>query len=253
MRRGHAVWQPGIGFQGAMLQELDRLCPARREWANLIVLAMHDEHGNINGLEIIEEICLRQNPDAFILSLDAPHHALSPPISANTFRDLGVRTVKTVERHRDIDVELRPMVSRAIAKAVEHLDRQPVRVLLRLQQERRDGADQDRLRDPALAVLSNISRYLAATGRVADVNGILEIEPSRRARLRRRHKCPCRVPYLTESSGHVRGGRARSPGSRARERTSSACPNRQPTVANHDGRREAGPIPSPCSKSPCRL
>ena len=45
-----------------------------------------------------------------------------------------------------------------------------------LHEGRRNRADEDRLGDRALAVPRDIARHLAAAGRMADMDGILEIE-----------------------------------------------------------------------------
>ena len=64
----------------------------------------------------------------------------------------------------------------AFAEAVEDLDRQAAGVGVGLQHQRRDGADQHRLGDPAGAVTGDVAGDLAAAGGVADVDGVAQVE-----------------------------------------------------------------------------
>ena len=66
--------------------------------------------------------------------------------------------------------------SDAGADAVEHLDRQAAGIGGRLQHQRRHRADQHGLRHALRAVAADVARHLAAAGRVADVDGVLQIE-----------------------------------------------------------------------------
>ena len=84
--------------------------------------------------------------------------------------------IEPVERHRDVLVELRAMVRRAVANAVDDFLRHAVGILFRLHEQRRNRADEHRLFHAALAVPRDIARDFAAAGRVADVDRVLEIE-----------------------------------------------------------------------------
>ena len=91
----------------------------------------------------------------------------------------------------------------------------------RLQHRGRHGADQHGLRDALRAVAADVAGDLAAAGRVADVDRVLQVE-----RLDERREVvgvgdPCRCRSTAGWSGRGRGGRARCSDSRARrERTS---------------------------------
>jgi hypothetical protein len=76
------------------------------------------------------------------------------------------------------------LAASAGAKAVEHLDRQAFGIAGGLQHQRRHGADQHGLGDAALrlAMLGDIARDLAATGRVADMDGVLQVRCSTTAK-----------------------------------------------------------------------
>ncbi len=76
----------------------------------------------------------------------------------------------------DVDVELGPVGGESSAVAVEHLDRRAARIALRFHHDRRDGADQGSLGHAAVAVPCDIARDFAATGRVPDMDRVLEIE-----------------------------------------------------------------------------
>ena len=79
---------------------------------------------------------------------------------------------------RDIDEELGAVVRQRLAEAVEDLDRQSLRVGLGLEHQRRHGAHQHRLGDPTLRLTEpgDVARGLAAAGRMADMDGIAQIE-----------------------------------------------------------------------------
>ena len=87
------------------------------------------------------------------------------------------RTVVPVERAAgDIPVELRAIGRELLPEAVEHLDRQAARIGGCLHHDRRDRADEHQLGHAAFAMPRGIVRGLAASGRMADVHGIAQIE-----------------------------------------------------------------------------
>ena len=73
------------------------------------------------------------------------------------------------DRTRSIGGELLPEV-------VEHVDGQAARVGRRLHHDRRHGPDEHQLRDSPLAVAGDVPGDLAAAGRVADVDGVAQVE-----------------------------------------------------------------------------
>ena len=68
------------------------------------------------------------------------------------------------------------MVSGAVAKLVEDFHGKAIGILLRLDQEWRDGADEYCFFNSSLAVFRDVASYLAATGGMADVNRVLEVQ-----------------------------------------------------------------------------
>ena len=77
---GHAVREPGICFQGSVLQKFDGAGAGSWEGTDLIVLAMHHQNGHVDDLQIVVELGFREDLDAVLLSLDAAHHSLTPPV-----------------------------------------------------------------------------------------------------------------------------------------------------------------------------
>src|ERR1700722_16447042 len=97
-----------IGFKRAIPEQLCRQRPSGYVWNDLIVFAVHYEHGYGNLLEVFGEIRLGEGDDAVVVGLGASHYALAPPIQDHRLRALGARAVVTIERpRRDIVIELR--------------------------------------------------------------------------------------------------------------------------------------------------
>jgi len=60
-----------------------------------------------------------EKADAVIVGLYVAGHALQPPMFANAFGDFRARTVKAVEGHGEIFVELRAISGKAGAELIE--------------------------------------------------------------------------------------------------------------------------------------
>ncbi|MNJ51502.1 hypothetical protein D3C77_468100 [compost metagenome] len=104
-------------------------------------------------------------------------HALGPPVVDQPLGHLGVRTVEAVERAgSEVEVQLRTILQRGLADAVEDFQRQPARVIRRLQHHWRHGADQHGLLHPPGAVAADVARHLAATGGKAHQGDILQVQ-----------------------------------------------------------------------------
>ena len=76
-------------------------------------------------LEILGGIGLREDFDAVIVGFYASHHALQPPVLANSFGNLRARPIVSVERHGDVNVELRPVGCKRRPESVEDFDGAP--------------------------------------------------------------------------------------------------------------------------------
>ncbi len=81
-----------------------------------------------------------------------------------------------VERHGEILEELRAVGPHAGTDLVERLHRQAAGIGGRLQHQRRYRADEDGLGDTFGAVAPDVARDLTATGRVADMDRVLQVE-----------------------------------------------------------------------------
>jgi hypothetical protein len=108
--------------------------------------------------------------------LDASHHSLSPPIVADALGYFGARPIESVERYRDVFVELGSVVCCAVAKAIDDLSRDAIGIPFRLDEQRRNGADEDSLFNETFAVPCNVAGDFAAARLVANMDGVLEIE-----------------------------------------------------------------------------
>src|SRR5260370_33000796 len=108
---------------------------------------MENQCRNINLLEIVPEVGLREGLDAVVVSFDSTHHSLQPPMLPNAFRNLRAWTVVAIERKGNVLVELRPVSSDPGADAIERFHRQAARIRSRFQHEGRYSADQDSLCD----------------------------------------------------------------------------------------------------------
>jgi hypothetical protein len=101
---------------------------------------------------------------------------LQPDGFAHALQDLRARPVVAVERHGEVLEELRAVAQHALTDAVEDIDRQTAGIGRRLQHQRRDCTDQNRLRDALRAVAANVAGDFAAVGGVADMDRVFEIE-----------------------------------------------------------------------------
>ncbi|MOA05247.1 hypothetical protein D3C78_1248390 [compost metagenome] len=68
------------------------------------------------------------------------------------------------------------VVDQRLAKAIEHLNRQPSRVLLGLDHDRWHRTDQYRLGDAAGAMPGDVTRHFDTAGGVSDMHRVLQVE-----------------------------------------------------------------------------
>src|SRR6266478_7700445 len=94
----HPMRKAGIDFQRRIFHELRGKRRRIRDGNYLVVITMENQCRNINLLEIVTEIGLRERLDAVIVSLDSAHHSLQPPMLPNAFRSLRAWTVVSIER-----------------------------------------------------------------------------------------------------------------------------------------------------------
>src|ERR1039457_3480656 len=138
---GHAMRKAGIDLQVCILQYLRGHQTRGANRHNLIVVAMHHQHGDVDLLQVYGEVGLRERLNAVVMGLDASHHALQPPALTDALRNLCARAVVSVKGKRDVLVELRAVGRQCCPKAVEDRDGQTARILFGFQHERWHGAD----------------------------------------------------------------------------------------------------------------
>lgn len=133
-------------MKNALLQQLHAFERRRFDGDDLVIVAMGDEHRDIDPLQILGVIDLREFVDAIELAFDAAHKALQPKTLALTFAYLRAWPIVAIKRHGQILIELRPIITRAGADAIERFDGRAFRVGWRFQHERRHGTEQHGLR-----------------------------------------------------------------------------------------------------------
>ena len=138
---------------------------------------MHHQNGNVDLLQILGEVGLREGDDAVIVSLGAAHHALPPPVLDDAFGWFRARPVIPVERSgRQVAIELRAVGRRLRLQSVEHVFRQAAGIRCRLHHQRRDSGDDGGFCDPAFAVACDVVHHFTVAGGVADMHRVFQIE-----------------------------------------------------------------------------
>ena len=97
--------------------------------------------------------------------------------SIDRLRDFGIRPIEPVERTGgELVVVLRTMRRCLRADVVERRLRKTTGIVIRLHHEWRDGADQRGLGDASLAMAREEAHDFSATGRVADMHCVSQLE-----------------------------------------------------------------------------
>jgi hypothetical protein len=145
---------------------------------DLVVVAMDDEGRNVEPLQVLGKVGLREGLDAVEDGAETGQHPLEPERVAKALRDLGARPVGTVEWFAQILEELRAVGQDAGADTIEHVDRQAAGVGLRLEHNRRYRADQHCLGDTFRTVTADIAGNFAAARGMTDMDRVLQVERS---------------------------------------------------------------------------
>jgi hypothetical protein len=143
---------------------------------DLVVFAVHDQSRDIDLLEILGEISLREGLYALVRVLEAGLHAPEPELIQYALGDLGPRPIGTVELCRQVLVELRAVLRKAAPHVVEDLHWKPLRIGGGFQHKRRHCSDEHRFGDSLRPVAPDVAHDLAAAGGVAHEYGVLEIK-----------------------------------------------------------------------------
>src|SRR5262249_16375887 len=85
-------------------------------------------------------------------------------------------TVGAIKRRAEVLEELGPIVDNAGTNVVERVDRKTSGVCRGSEHDRWNSADQHGFGHALGAVTANVASYFAATGGVADVNGVFQVE-----------------------------------------------------------------------------
>src|SRR6266850_3147899 len=172
----HAVRETRIELRRGVFEQLCRQWTSICERHDLVILAMHHQRWYFDLLEILGEISFRECFDTVVLRLDPAHHALPPPVIPYTLRDLCSRPVVTIEGKCKVLVILGSVLTCAFTNLVENFDRKSAGILVGLDHDWWDRANQHCLRDSSFAVSSHIARHLSAARRMTDVNRITKVE-----------------------------------------------------------------------------
>ena len=95
---------------------------------------MHEQGRDIEFLQVVVEVGLREGLDGVVRVLEAALHAPEPELVQEALRDLGPRAIGAEERDGELLVELRAIVGERGPQAVEDLDRQTLGIGRRLHQ-----------------------------------------------------------------------------------------------------------------------
>src|SRR6266566_648543 len=108
-----------INLQRRILQYLRGHETSGANRHNLIVVAMHHQDGDVDLLQVFREVGLRECLNTVVMSLDASHHALQPPVLTDTLRNFRARTIVSVKRESEVLIELGPISHERLPEAVE--------------------------------------------------------------------------------------------------------------------------------------
>jgi len=77
-----------------VFDQLDREQGGVGDWDDLVIVTVHDQHQNVDGLELISEVGCRERLDAVEVRLDTAHPALAPAVSYRTSDTLAPSRLK---------------------------------------------------------------------------------------------------------------------------------------------------------------
>src|ERR1700722_1368918 len=144
---GQTVRRARIHFQGRVLNDLRRCESGGTNRHNLIIVAVDDEGGTVKPPQVPGEVRLGEGFDAIEGALDRCLHRHEPEPIERALRDFGTLPVGAEKGPADFLEELRAVGADAGANAVESRERCTLRIVRRLEHQRRHGRDETRLRD----------------------------------------------------------------------------------------------------------
>src|SRR3954452_24591627 len=173
---GEPVWSAGVDLERGSrddLRGLQRRCSDRDD---LVVVAVCGEGRDVEALEILGEVRLRERLDAVERALQSRLHRHQPERVAGPLRDGRAWPVGAVERRAQVLVELRTIGRQSGAELVEHLDRRTLRIGVGLEHQGWDRTQQHSLRNARGAVPADVARDLAAARGVTYMDRVMQVE-----------------------------------------------------------------------------
>src|SRR3954447_11111643 len=104
---GEPVRGSRVDLERPVLHQLDRLLGRGHDRDDLVVVAVRDQGGDVDGLEVLAGVGLREGLDAVVGALDPDGHRLQPELVALALRHRRAGPVGAVEGRREVLVELR--------------------------------------------------------------------------------------------------------------------------------------------------
>src|SRR5690606_35678966 len=89
------------------------------EWDDLIVVAVDEEYGLVDGFQIGGVVDLRKLPNTVIVRFDPALHALQPERLLKPFVNCSPCPVKPVKRHSQLPEKLRAVRGCALTNSVK--------------------------------------------------------------------------------------------------------------------------------------
>src|SRR5262245_40487897 len=110
MRRGEAMWRAWIINLLGTLDEPGRFLGRVLDRNDLVVLAVHDQGGHVESLQILGLVRFGKRLDAFIGVLKAGLHTPEPELVERAPGDLCLGPVGAIKGYREVLVELRAVL-----------------------------------------------------------------------------------------------------------------------------------------------
>ncbi|MCW3059206.1 MAG: putative bromoperoxidase [Capsulimonas sp.] len=133
----------GVDLQGGVLNKLSREKRRSADGDDLVGVAVRNQCRDIELLQVLGEVGFGELLDAIQHALDPGLHALEPERIDRSLVGCGALTVEAVEWDGKVLEELRAVVERVRANAVEDFDRQAAGVGVRLEHQWRHCAQKN--------------------------------------------------------------------------------------------------------------
>ena len=156
--------------------ELGGPLAADLERDDLVVVPVDHQGRDVDLGQVGSEVGGRERRDALVRGAVPTRHPLQPERVAEALVDVLVAVVPEERPVREVAVELGPVRGLAGPDPVEHVERQPLGVVVGLQHERWHGRHEHEPGDPCGAVPPHVVDDLAATRGVPDQGEVVQVE-----------------------------------------------------------------------------